>query len=83
VVPEPPAIGARSHGPLVVIVIESSKRRGCAPLEKIAIHYRKQGTFLKFFNSLIPRNITQIYSSVPKPTKVKETDEYMPGMFVG
>jgi hypothetical protein len=44
----------------------------------------KQHMFLGFFlSSSVPRNITHICSSVPKPMKVNETDEYMPGMFVG
>jgi hypothetical protein len=31
-----------------------------------------------FLNSSVPRNITQIYSSVHKPTNVKSTNEYGP-----
>jgi hypothetical protein len=50
----------------------------------LSTHYRKTTYVPCFFlNSSVPRNITHICSSVPKPMKVNETDEYMPGMFVG
>jgi hypothetical protein len=42
----------------------------------------KQEIFLGFFEFLVPRNITQIYSLVRKPTKVKVIKEYMPGTFL-
>jgi hypothetical protein len=33
--------------------------------------------------SSVLRNISELYSSVPKPIKLYATDEYRPGTFVG
>jgi hypothetical protein len=48
-------------------------------IEDITTTKGKQEIFLDFLNSLIPRNIMQIYSSVLKPTKLKVIEKYMPG----
>jgi hypothetical protein len=68
-------------------IFSKKKRR------KHVYHYELRKTIVIYFctlslhenniySSSVLRIKTQIYSSVSKPTKVKETDEYMRGMFV-
>jgi hypothetical protein len=52
-------------------------------LTSVVLTLQENNTYASIFlNSTVPRNITHIYSSVPKPTKVNEVDECMPGMFI-